>query len=440
MLIGLEAKGQTYATPPYFTSFETGAVDASWLTMSSLSTGECTVKTTETSSWGTTQAHDGVYFLGMHHPAAGGGAYNTNEAWLHLDLSSSSGYTFDFWWAEFGDESEVQDGVFLSDDGGVTFVKAVDLPGASYTDLQYYYFTYNLDSMIAANGLSMNSTFVIKFQQYDNYYFHGGNDGFLIDEVGVSGPACSPTANSFTTSGCDFYTVPSGDETYSTSGTYNDTIPNMAGCDSVLTITVNMNNSSASSITDTACGDETYTSSGVYADTIANAMGCDSIMSIDVTINNVDASATQTGGINLSATTAGATYQWVDCDNAYAPIAGATSQNYTATANGNYAVIVTDNGCTDTSACLSVTNVGIEDLDVNDFAIFPNPNNGEFTLTINTNNAVNIEIYNVVGEVIYQDRVNTNQVEINLGDVEAGVYLIKIFNDNSVIEKSIVIE
>jgi len=32
-------------------------------------------------------------------------------------------------------------------------------------------------------------------------------------------------------------------------------------------------------------------------------------------------------------------------------IAGAANQTYVATANGSYAVIVTTNGCADTSAC-----------------------------------------------------------------------------------------
>ena len=64
----------------------------------------------------------------------------------------------------------------------------------------------------------------------------------------------------------------------------------------------------------------------------------------------------------LTAVQNGATYQWVDCSNNFGPIPGATNQSYTkATANGSYAVIITANGCTDTSACHNVTTVGIND-------------------------------------------------------------------------------
>ncbi|MFT4681686.1 MAG: hypothetical protein ACI9YU_001535, partial [Flavobacteriales bacterium] len=49
------------------------------------------------------------------------------------------------------------------------------------------------------------------------------------------------TSSSFSVALCDTYTVPSGDETYTTSGVYMDTIPNTAGCDSVMTISVHIN-------------------------------------------------------------------------------------------------------------------------------------------------------------------------------------------------------
>lgn len=57
--------------------------------------------------------------------------------------------------------------------------------------------------------------------------------------LGLHTANCILTCNTFSTidpTVCTSYTVPSGDETYFTSGTYMDTIPNAALCDSILTI------------------------------------------------------------------------------------------------------------------------------------------------------------------------------------------------------------
>jgi len=100
---------------------------------------------------------------------------------------------------------------------------------------------------------------------------------------------CANSISNYTVASCNSYTVPSGDETYNISGVYNDTIPNVAGCDSVMTITVNILTPSTSSYNIDACdsytvpsGDETYNISGVYNDTIPNVAGCDSVMTITV--------------------------------------------------------------------------------------------------------------------------------------------------------------
>jgi len=74
-----------------------------------------------------------------------------------------------------------------------------------------------------------------------------------------------------------------------------------------------------------------------------------------------DVGVTQSG-VQLTADQAGVSYQWLDCDNGYAVISGETNQTYSPTATGNYAVQVTSGGCSDTSACFTVSIVGLEDL------------------------------------------------------------------------------
>ena len=101
------------------------------------------------------------------------------------------------------------------------------------------------------------------------------------------------TSSSITVTACNSYTSPSGIYNLSSSGVYLDTIPNSAGCDSVITINLTINNASTASLTLTACnsysspsGNQTWTSSGIYVDIFANSAGCDSIITIDLIITN----------------------------------------------------------------------------------------------------------------------------------------------------------
>ena len=90
---------------------------------------------------------------------------------------------------------------------------------------------------------------------------------------------------------CDTYTSPSGNYTWTQSGTYTDTLQNAGGCDSVLTInlTVNLGNSGSESVS--ACGSytwsatgATYTTSGTHTATLSNVAGCDSVATLNLTI------------------------------------------------------------------------------------------------------------------------------------------------------------
>jgi plastocyanin len=66
---------------------------------------------------------------------------------------------------------------------------------------------------------------------------HAGNDhGLAIDDVSVNWTYNCNTSSTQTLTSCGSYTVPSGDETYTTSGIYTDTIPNVSACDSVITL------------------------------------------------------------------------------------------------------------------------------------------------------------------------------------------------------------
>jgi hypothetical protein len=230
---------------------------------------------------------------------------------------------------------------------------------------------------------------------------------------------------------CQGNSVTVGSNTYNQSGTYSDTLVGSNGCDSLVTTNLTVNPALTFSQSLTICsgqsvvvGSNTYTSSGTYVDTLTNGNGCDSIVTTQLTVNTVNVGVTVTGnGATLTANNAAATsYQWINCANMQ-PIAGATSSSYTATANGSYAVIITDGSCTDTSACTPVTNIGIDDPTVDYmFNVFPNPTYGN--VTIATSKPTQVVIFNALGETVMAQQVQ-NTVTLDLTALEGGVYFIR---------------
>ena len=124
-----------------------------------------------------------------------------------------------------------------------------------------------------------------------------------------------------------------------------------------------VNQPSTTSLTKTACGSYLFdgisrTTTGTYSANLTNKAGCDSIVTLNLTINKVNTIVELVGG-TLNAVASTATYQWLDCDNNYSVIDGATDRFFTPTTTGNYAVIITENGCSDTSDCKNVSIVTI---------------------------------------------------------------------------------
>jgi hypothetical protein len=69
--------------------------------------------------------------------------------------------------------------------------------------------------------------------------------------------------------------------------------------------------------------------------------------------------------------------------------------------------------------------------DFNSFSIYPNPANDEVTIEIlNTiwyNSSVNL--YNVIGEIVYQTSVNDKHTVIDISSFTKGVYFIEVENN-----------
>lgn len=237
-----------------------------------------------------------------------------------------------------------------------------------------------------------------------------------------------------------------GDSEYDEEGVYTDVIETEAGCDSVVTTILEVIDEISIEQEFFLCdgesvtvGESTYDETGLYIDEFTSEFGCDSLVFTYVEVAdpiNVDV---DTEGNLLEAHAEDVDYQWITCDP-FEPIDGATDQTYEAPEDGFYAVIIYDGDCVDTSECYEINTSGLTDNTTTDFNVFPNPNNGNFVINSQQLVGSRLQIFNIAGELIYEDYIKSNAEQVQIEDHPAGLYLIRITTDSGTLVDKIVLE
>jgi uncharacterized delta-60 repeat protein len=265
-----------------------------------------------------------------------------------------------------------------------------------------------------------------------------GCDSMVILNLTINN---STTGNDVVTA-CDSYTWIDGVTYTSDNSSAVFIYPNGAasGCDSMVILNLSINNSTTGNDVVTACDSytwidgNTYTAnnnSATYNIAGGAANGCDSLVTLNLTINSVSDITTSAANNTITANNSSAGYKWLDCNNNYAEIFGETGQTFTATANGDYAVELTENGCVDTSLCVNITTVVIVENNFgSQLTMYPNPTTGKTTVLLNAENAdVSIIVRDVLGkETLRKNYTSANQLNFTI-EGETGVYFIEIVSN-----------
>lgn len=166
---------------------------------------------------------------------------------------------------------------------------------------------------------------------------------------------------------------------------------------------------------------------------------CSNSVNQTITVNSIPSNGISQNGITLTAAATSVTYQWIDCSTNQ-PVVGATNQSFTTTeAVGTYAVIVTANGCSDTSICISVDQSGISEGDFN-FGLIPNPANESVLIQWNTDAVHIIELLDEAGKIVRRVYLTgaAHLVEFPLAQIAAGVYHVRLSGVENVSIKKLI--
>ena len=219
------------------------------------------------------------------------------------------------------------------------------------------------------------------------------------------------TFATLTESACDSYTVPSGNQTYTVTGTYIDTIANVFGGDSIITInlTITTPNVDIVGLDSSYCiSDSTIIISGVPSGGTFSGSG--------ITGNVFNPSSVGIGMYEI-------TYEYTDPNSCV----GVVSQD----------VFV--------SNCTGATGI-LRNTLVNDLKLYPNPNTGLFTIGLDQQieEDLVLTITNVLGQVVY-DETLTNisghlEKQVDLRTLPSGIYNLGVTSPNINISKKVILK
>jgi len=116
------------------------------------------------------------------------GESTTNALDLHLNLSRASEVLLNFWIADAADETGPSDGIWFSNDGGLTFTQIYSFDPSNWANFTYQEIEINISDSAAAHNLILTEQCIIRFQQNGVHDFinNGGwVDGFWIDDVSI---------------------------------------------------------------------------------------------------------------------------------------------------------------------------------------------------------------------------------------------------------------
>jgi hypothetical protein len=333
------------------------------------------------------------------------------------------------------------------------------------------------DITVTATGgtgtLTGTGTFTVTAGTY-TYTVTDANNCSATTSITVAEPAAIIASSSATTILCNGGTADitvtatggtgtlTGTGTFTvTAGTYTYTVTDANNCSATTSITVAepaaiIASSSATAIlcnggtaditvtatggTGTLTGTGTFTvTAGTYTYTVTDANNCSANTSITVAEPSAIDVTTTTSGVTITANNSGAaSYQWMDC-NTNTIIATETSQSFTALVDGNYAVIINDGTCSDTSACVTILGIGtIEYAKNNLISVYPNPNNGVFTIQASVKGTY--KIVNELGQVVFAVDLNAvNNYSASVDGLSNGVYFITGYNNHQVVNQKIVV-
>ncbi len=306
---------------------------------------------------------------------------------------------------------------------------------------------------IATNG--GNGVFVTNFGTNCSGPGGGGGGGVVAFSsnsipsaviVNTSGGSTGEIASS-SQAGCAI-----GDKNGATAGTNGTTLTNFSIEDNTVNRVIQKNVFACDKYSSSS--GKTWTEDGTYRDTVLNAGGCENLVDFTLSLSQLDTGIEVTKYVDgvhdqlpvtWKSKDSTASYQWyfIDSNGDTVKLVDETNQSIDMDsingAFGVYFVVLSKNGCTDTSETLDYLVGSTNDIKKQqDLRIVPNPSKGKFVISTQDLNIQEVTIYGVDGrEIKTLLPAQANRIE---GEVhQKGTYILRIKTEDTVLSSKLII-
>jgi hypothetical protein len=165
--------------------------------------------------------------------------------------------------------------------------------------------------------------------------------------------------------------------------------------------------------------------------TVTDANGCTGV-SAPFTVNSASALDTTVSvvGNTITSNESNASYQWYFCSSSLVELPGENQQSFTANQSGDYAAVISVNGCTATTACTNILYVGQETIEKEGWLVYPNPSQGKIRVSYSQNpGRFSLNIYSIQGSKLLSEVESEENGELDLGRLSDGVYFLELIGE-----------
>lgn len=174
----------------------------------------------------------------------------------------------------------------------------------------------------------------------------------------------------------------------------------------------------------------------MYSAIVDFASGCSDSVSVEVSIHYVDEPVANLSFDTLWVNNEWNSYQWKVNGNL---ISSANDTFWVAQQNGNYSVVVTDtSGCSIESTPLLFNSFNLNENPKGHVKLYPNPVGHHLTIEVDPElNNPKFEVFNIAGTKVTLPviKVSLNKYQLNVKDLNSGVYILKVISESGLITK-----